>query len=250
MQGCEESDLATARYDINVHVAIGSQPFASSKLVSFAPAVVLCNASNAIMHVQQYHSSKLLTLKPGQSRPLILFNPDAKPELLVQPVCEGMQWNWSGRFTVSEVASHALRIHSTNDPSHFTILPISVSMQVRSVCAPDFSQICNFRNIASELWVQGYSLVCVFNSTKLQHAPYQIENACSNYVVCIRQKDSPEWSREKDFFKIMPNDRTRLPFAWDDTIAPHKLGFILLPKGMLSRILMRCHLCAMCSLHR
>ena len=134
VQACEESDLAMARYDVNVHVAIGSHPFASSKLVSFAPAVVLCNASNAIMHVQQHHSSKLLTLKPGHSRPLIWFNPDAKPELLVQPVCEGVQWSWSGRFTVSEVSSHALRIHSKNDPSPFTILPVTVSMQVCSDC--------------------------------------------------------------------------------------------------------------------
>jgi SHR-binding domain of vacuolar-sorting associated protein 13 len=120
-----------ARYDVNVHVAIGSNPFASSKLVTFAPAVVLCNASNATMHVQQYHSNKLLTLEPGHSQPLIWFNPDAKPELLVQPVsCEAVQWAWSGRFTVSEVSSHALRIHSKNDPSHFTILPVSVTTQV------------------------------------------------------------------------------------------------------------------------
>lgn len=130
MQGCEETDPSIARYDVNVHVAIGSHPFASSKLVTFAPAVVLCNASNATMNVQQYHSNKLLTLQPGSSRPLIWFNPDAKSELLVQPVCEGVLWNWSGRFTVSEVCTHALRIHSKNDPSHFTILPVSVSMQV------------------------------------------------------------------------------------------------------------------------
>jgi hypothetical protein len=133
LQGCEESDLTMARYDVNVHVSIGSNPFASSKLVTFSPAVVLCNASNATMHVQQFHSSKLLTLDPGDSQPLIWFNPDAKPELLVQPVCEGVQWSWSGRFTVSEVSSHALRIHSKNDPSHFTILPVSVTTQVSSL---------------------------------------------------------------------------------------------------------------------
>lgn len=136
VQACEEPELAMARYDINVHVAIGSHPFASSKLVSFAPAVVLCNASNAIMRVQQQHSNKLLTLEPGHSKPLIWFNADAKPELLVQPVYEGVLWNWSGRFTVSEVSSHALRIHSKNDPSHFTILPVSISTHVRSLsCA-------------------------------------------------------------------------------------------------------------------
>lgn len=112
-----------------------------------------------------------------------------------------------------------------------------------------FYQICSRGNVVSELWVQGYSLVCVFNSTKLQHAPYQIENACYNYAVCIRQKDSTEWSREKDFFRIMPHDRTRLPFAWDDTVTPHKLGFILLPKCTLPHLLVRCHLCAVQSAH-
>jgi hypothetical protein len=132
IQAYDRSESTVARYDVNVHVAIGSMPFESSKLVTIAPAVVLSNASNVTMHVCQYHSNMLLTLEPGQTQPLVWFNPEAKPELMLQPISELIQWNWSGRFAVSEPSSHSLRVHAKTDRSQFAIIPVTIVMQVGS----------------------------------------------------------------------------------------------------------------------
>lgn len=119
-----------AKYELNIHVAIGRGTFAASKLITIASASVCTNASNTTMMIQQCHSDWCLTLEPKQSQPIIWFNPDAKQELMVRPMSKDIVWSWSGRFAVSDVANHTLRLHAQED-GHFAILPITVMMQVR-----------------------------------------------------------------------------------------------------------------------
>lgn len=113
-----------------MHVAVGGGVFAASKMITIAPAAVCTNASNTTIRVHQCQSDWYLTLQPGQTQPLIWFNPEAKQELMVRPISREMVWNWSGRFTVGEVASHMLRVHARDDCAHYAILPITIMMQV------------------------------------------------------------------------------------------------------------------------
>eukprot|EP00892_Ulva_mutabilis_P007518 jgi/Ulvmu1/5138/UM021_0155.1 len=193
-----------AKYELNIHVAIGRGAFAASKLITIAPATVCTNASNTTVLVQQCHSGRCLSLEPTQSRPIIWFNPDAKQELSVRPIAKDICWMWSGRFTVSDVANHALRLHAKED-GHYAILPITVMMQ-------------------------GYSMVCTIGAANSAQAPYLIHNACTDHIVHIRQKESMVWPKDKYFFQIMPRSAP-LPFAWDDTASGHKLVASIIPSN-------------------
>lgn len=105
-------------------------------MITVSPATVCINASNSVIRVHQCQSDWYLTLQPGQTEPLIWFNPEAKQELMVRPISRDMVWNWSGRFTVAEVANHMLRVHARDDCAHYAILPITIMMQV---CVSEFN---------------------------------------------------------------------------------------------------------------
>lgn len=134
-QSTEEA--RTARFDLNIHVAVGRGVYASSKLITIAPAVICINSSKLPIKIHQCQSDWFLTLQPGKAQPLIWFNPEARQELIARPVSEDTAWNWSGKFTVSEVANHMLRIHSLHDYAHYTILPITIMMQVQAYSSHD-----------------------------------------------------------------------------------------------------------------
>jgi hypothetical protein len=122
-----------AKYDVNLQVAIGRGAFALSKVVTISPSFIIVNAANSPVEVRQSHSTVILTLQPGQSRPVIWFNADAKPEMLVRPVHGECDWAWSGRFPLAEATNHTLRIHARCNDALYAIMPISIVSQVRRI---------------------------------------------------------------------------------------------------------------------
>jgi hypothetical protein len=79
--------------------------------------------------------------------------------------------------------------------------------------------------------MQGYSLVCTLGKADLQSAPYRIENACTRYAICFRQKDNGlDWIRRKGYF-CLPPDSEPHSFAWDELVMVHRLAAVVLPAG-------------------
>jgi vacuolar protein sorting-associated protein 13A/C len=122
-----------ARYDVNVHVAIGPGAFGSSRIVTLAPRYVLVNSADTLIEVCQHRSNAIITLEPGEARPWAFFGAEKPSELLVRPVSNKAQWCWSGPFSISDVGNYSLRLTSALSPAVYTILPIGVTTQARSV---------------------------------------------------------------------------------------------------------------------
>lgn len=90
-----------------------------------------------------------------------------------------LEWNWSGRFTVSDVANHMLRVHLKDEHAHYAIIPITIMMQVWLWEGPVFVQRCivamntlhaGIFNAVLD-WSTKCSAIAVFDS-QLLYQPY------------------------------------------------------------------------------
>lgn len=135
MQSALEDDTVSemrARYDVNVHVALGTGAFSACRILTLAPASVLVNETGAPLEVCQHGSSAVTTLSVGAELPWVsIAGGDASTTLLMRP-CDGtQQWCWSGRVDVAEVGENGIRIASAAHPDAFAIMPVTVAIQVR-----------------------------------------------------------------------------------------------------------------------
>lgn len=133
----QAGDVLPIRFDINLNVTIGKDPFTSSRLVTFAPAYVVANAAEVPFEVTHMRSDIIITIKPGEHRPWLWFyladrdgkEGKAPDDLLCRPLQAGLDWSWA-RFSVSEAGNYHVRIRDRSMPQKFTILPIGVTTQV------------------------------------------------------------------------------------------------------------------------
>lgn len=120
-----------ARYDVNLHVAMGSGAFSGSRMVTIAPTFVLVNAADVPIEVCHARSRVVVTLEPGEARPWTWFMSDGRPELLARPVGTAVDWCWSGRFSIAEVGNYHVRLIAEKSMATYTIFPIGITMQAR-----------------------------------------------------------------------------------------------------------------------
>jgi hypothetical protein len=91
---------------------------------------------------------------------------------------------------------------------------------------------CRLARALTDWFVQGYSSVCTLGNADLQSAPYRIENACTRYAICFRQKDNGvDWTRRKGYFCLAPGSEPH-SFAWDAHVMLHRLAAVVLPAGV------------------
>ena len=128
-----EQPMLLMRFEINTNVRLGSAPFTSSRLVTLAPAYIVANISDVPFEVRHHHSEVTVTLLPGERRPWPWFGTAGTTDLLCRPVGVELRWQWSKRFSMSDVGSHYLRVVCESDKGEiikFSVLPVGITTQV------------------------------------------------------------------------------------------------------------------------
>ena len=131
VQGEDAVPEARARYDVNVHVALGTGAFSACRIITLAPAFVLVNETGGPLELCQHGSNAITSLCEGAELPWVsIAGGDASTTLLMRPCGGAAPWCWSGRIDVAEVGENAVRISSSADPDVFIIMPVAVTIQV------------------------------------------------------------------------------------------------------------------------
>jgi SHR-binding domain of vacuolar-sorting associated protein 13 len=121
------------RFDIAVHVALGTGLLSHSRVVTLAPAIVLVNSSTVDMELCQPRCNVVRRLQGGESLPLQSYGSyDGRQEIMLRPLDIGISWCWSGRILIAEAGTCSIRIQAATDPQQYTIMPVTMTRQVRN----------------------------------------------------------------------------------------------------------------------
>ena len=178
----------TQSFCLSMMVSSGSDIFWRTKIVSFYPRfIIVNNLKQDFIYHQRNTISQITCIHPGENIPFHWTDEKAPRQICIRLNDKG--WEWSGGFSINELASFSLRIRNSIDSK----LSYLVRVRIR---------------------IDNASTLIIVSPENIEFPGYRVENNTRKFMK-ISQVSS------KNYDILEPKEK--LAYAWDKPMAPHTL---------------------------